>query len=68
MNNIDLIKMNYPKGTKILLEHMGFDPRPIPDNTIGNVISVDDIGTIHCEFENGRTLGLILGEDSFHKV
>jgi hypothetical protein len=24
---------------------------------------VDDIGTVHCNFENGRRLGLVPGED-----
>ena len=27
---------------------------------------VDDIGTVHCDFDNGRRLGLVPGEDSFH--
>jgi len=29
---------------------------------------VDDIGTVHCNFDNGRRLGLIVGEDSFHVI
>lgn len=27
---------------------------------------VDDMGTVHCDFDNGRRLGLVPGEDSFH--
>jgi len=26
---------------------------------------VDDIGTLHCTFDNGRTLGVVPGEDGF---
>ena len=34
----------------------------------GTVLHVDDIGTIHCLFDNGRQLGLVAGEDYFHKI
>lgn len=62
------IKRRYPAGTRIILDRMGDDPHPIPPGTKGTVIHVDDIGTVHCSFENGRQLGLVPGEDSFHKV
>lgn len=58
-------KSMYPTGTRIELQHMGSDPHPIPDGTRGTVKAVDDIGTIHCDFDNGRHLGLVPGEDSF---
>ena len=51
----------YPKGTRILLLHMGDDPR-------GTVMFVDDTSTVHCKFDNGRQLGIIPGEDSFRKL
>ena len=62
------MKEQYPPGTKIQLEHMGNDPRPIAPGTRGTVRIVDDIGTVHCDFDNGRRLGLIPGEDSFHTI
>ena len=65
---VDSIKREYPAGTKIVLDRMGDDPRPIPSGTKGVVRMVDDIGIIHCDFENGRSLGLIPEEDAFHKV
>ena len=58
----------FPKGTRILLLHMGNDPRPVEDNMRGTVITVDDMSAIHCKFDNGRQLGLIPGEDSFRKL
>lgn len=58
----------YPKGTRILLLHMGNDPRPVEDNMRGTVIAVDDMSTVHCNFDNGRQLGIIPGEDSFRKL
>ena len=61
-------KKAYPPGTRVLLQHMGNDPRPIDDNTRGTVDLVDDLGDLHCTFDNGRRLGLIPGEDSFRKL
>ena len=61
-------KEEYPPGTRILLLHMGDDPRPVEDNMRGTVEFVDDIGTIHCGFDNGRSLGIVPGEDSFRKL
>lgn len=57
-----------PEGTRILLLHMGDDPRPVEDNMRGTVITVDDMSAIHCKFDNGRQLGIIPGEDSFRKL
>lgn len=61
-------KATYPSGTRVMLLHMGDDPRPIEDNTRGTVVCVDDIGTVHCSFDNGRQLGLVPGEDSFRRL
>ena len=58
----------YPEGTRILLLHMGDDPRPVEPNTRGTVMAVDDMGTLHCNFDNGRQLGLVPGEDSFRRL
>lgn len=65
---IEKIKFDYPRGTRILLIHMGEGPRPIPPFTRGTVDFVDDIGTVHCHFDNGRFLGLIIGVDDFRKL
>ena len=63
---VERIKAQYPIGSHIVLDFMGDDPRPIAPGTRGVVRIVDDAGTVHCDFENGRRLGLIPGEDSFH--
>lgn len=67
-NQVEMLRWRYPEGTRICLESMGDDPSPIPDGTKGTVLVVDDMGTVHCKFENGRSLGLIPGEDSFHVI
>ena len=65
---VQRMKEQYPPGTRIELDYMGDDPRPIPPGTRGTVVHVDDIGTVHCDFDNGRRLGLVPGEDSFHRI
>lgn len=62
------LKDQYPEGTRIVLDYMGDDPRSIEPGTRGTVRHVDDIGTVHVDFDNGRRLGLVPGEDSFHKL
>lgn len=66
-NQIDVesIKKRYPVGSRIILHSVGDDPRPIAPGTKGTVRIVDDMGTVHCNFDNGRRLGLIPDEDSF---
>ena len=62
------MKDTYQPGTRIMLDCMGDDPRPIPPGTKGTVRIVDDMGTVHCDFDNGRYLGLVPGEDFFHAI
>lgn len=63
-----MIKDRYPAGTRVMLLHMGSDPRPVEPNSKGTVVAVDDIGTVHCDFDNGRSLGMIPGEDTFRTL
>lgn len=65
---VQCMKDNYPPGTRIMLVSMGDDPHPIESNTRGTVKAVDDIGTLHCVFDNGRSLGVVPGKDSFRKL
>lgn len=65
---IEALKARYPAGTRVQLDNMGEDPRPIPAGTKGTVIAVDDMGILHCKFDNGRSLGICPEVDSFHKI
>lgn len=67
-NIVQRMKDQYLPGTRIELDYMGDDPRPIEPGTKGTVRVVDDMGTVHCDFDNGRRLGLVPGEDSFHAI
>lgn len=61
-------KEMYPQGTRIELQHMEDPWAPVPAGTRGTVEAVDDIGQIHMLWDNGRTLALVPGEDSFRKL
>jgi len=65
---IDRIKEQYPEGTRIRLNHMSDPWSPVPEGTEGTVDHVDAIGTIHMKWDNGRSLGLVPGEDSFSVI
>lgn len=67
MNNrmIQMYKEIYKKGTRIECISMDDPYHPIEPGTKGTVVAVDDIGTIHMKWDNGRTLGLVPGEDQF---
>ena len=64
----EYLKKAYPPRTRIVLNSMSDDPRPIEGSTRGTVEAVDDIGTVHCKFDSGRSLGLIEGEDDFRAL
>ena len=63
-SQVEAIRRVYPKGTRIRMIYME-DPRPIESGTLGTVDHVDDSGTIHVNWDNGRSLGLIPNEDEF---
>lgn len=65
---IEWLKEQYPPGTRVQLDRMGDDPNPIEPGTQGSVVAVDDAGTIFCNFDNGRSLGICPEADSFHKI
>ena len=66
-NRIERIREQYPPGTRICLDCMD-DPQAVPEGTKGTVLAVDGIGQLIMEWDNGRSLSLIPGVDSFHTV
>ena len=66
MNNelVKLYKVAYPKGMRVEMVEMD-DPQPVERGTRGTIEFVDDMGTIHVKWDNGRTLGLVPDVDEF---
>lgn len=64
---VEMIKKMYPIGTRIKLNYME-DNFSVPAGTTGTVDYVDDEGQIGMIWDNGRTLSLVYGVDSFSKI
>lgn len=62
---VKFIQEQYPPGTRIRLDSMNDPYAPIAPGTEGIVDLVDDAGSIHMKWDNGRTLAIVPGEDSF---
>ena len=61
------LRSEYPAGARVRLIQMD-DLQAPPTGTLGEVICVDDVGTVHVNWNTGSSLGLVFGEDLFEKV
>lgn len=59
---IENLKTRYLEGIRVVLVQMD-DVQAPPVGTKGTVTGVDDIGSIHVQWDNGSTLAVIYGED-----
>lgn len=64
---VDQVKAEYPAGTRVKLLRMD-DVQAPPVCTLGTVIYVDDIATIHVKWDNGSGLGVAYGVDAVEKI
>ena len=62
---LDRLRARYPEGTRVELVRMHDDPQPVEPGMKGSVVTVDDAGTLHMRWDNGRSLGLVPGVDEF---
>ena len=67
--SLDALRARYPKGTRVELISMD-DPynTKLKPGCQGTVDHIDDIGTIHVNWDCGSGLGLVYGEDRFKVV
>lgn len=63
----ETIRRKYPPGTRIVLDFMN-DPDSPPVGTQGTVVSVDDLGTIHVNWDDGSAISVTLIGDSCSAV
>lgn len=66
-SNVQELKEKYPPGTRIKLLKMDDVQRP-DVGTIGTVVGIDDIGSIHMKWDNGSSLAIVPDEDEFEIV
>ena len=59
----------YPAGCRVKLVHMDdpYNTKLVPGSK-GTVRAVDDIGTIHVNWDCGSSLGVVLGDDSCRRI
>ena len=65
---VDQLKKDYPPGTRVMLLDMDDPYSKLRPGDRATVVHVDDIGTVHCKWDNGSGLGLAYGEDKFRKL
>ena len=62
------LKEQYTPGTRVELISMNDEYQSLAPGEKGIVIGVDDIGTIHVDWDCGSRLGIIYNEDSCRKI
>lgn len=65
---VEGLRQRYPVGTRLVLHRMDDPYAPIPPGAKGTVTYVDDMGQIGVAWDNGSSLALMPGEDSFSKA
>ena len=64
---LKVLREIYKPGTRVQLVSMD-DPQSPPVGTCGTIVSVDDAMNIHTKWDNGSSLSLLYGVDSFSVV
>ena len=64
-NKVEMVKKQYPAGTRIRLNSLCNDERDMLPGLCGTVVGVDDQPSLLMKWDNGRSLSLMPFEDSF---
>ena len=62
------LKEYYTPGTRVMLIRMSDPYTNLRQGDRGTVTLVDDIGTIHVNWDRGSTLGVVFDEDECRRI
>ena len=65
---ISMLRERYPEGCRVELVCMNDPYTRLKPGDQGEVVFVDDIGTIHVSWDNGSKLGVVYGEDEIKRL
>lgn len=65
---LEKLKVEFPSGTRLALIKMDDPYSTLNPGDKGTVAFIDDLGTIHVNWDKGSSLGLVFGEDKYRKV
>ena len=62
------LKEYYKSSTRVMLIRMSDPYTNLRNGDRGTVTMVDDIGTIHVNWDRGSTLGIVFGDDECRRI
>ena len=65
---VEKVRKEYPTGTRVRLILINDPYTRLVSDDKGTVDSVDGIGTVHVNWDNGSRLGVACGEDLIEKI
>lgn len=65
---VERLRRQYPAGCRVELVSMNDPYARLKPGDRGTVVAVDDIGTVHIDWDNGSGLGAAYGEDVIRRL
>ena len=65
---VEMLRERYPTGCRVELVSMNDPYSRLKPGDQGEVVMVDDIGTVHVRWDCGSSLGVAYGEDQIKRL